>query len=76
MKKAKFESDEVHQEYKREDSGEMQRGKCAKQLRESSNVVMLDPDVAEAFPTAQAVNETLRRLIQLAKANAHLSDKE
>jgi hypothetical protein len=47
-----------------------------KKVRESSNVVVLDPDVAEAFPNAQAVNETLRRLIELAKANVHFPPQE
>ena len=30
--------------------------------------VLLEPDVAEAFPTAEAVNEALRRLI---KSSSH-----
>lgn len=33
-------------------------------------------DVAEAFPNSQAVNEILRRLIELAKANVYISPKE
>jgi hypothetical protein len=36
------------------------RGKYAKRYAQGSNVVVLDPDVAEAFPTAQKVNEALR----------------
>lgn len=32
-------------------------------------VVKLDPDVADAFPTADAVNEALRFLIRVAKEN-------
>jgi hypothetical protein len=32
-----------------------------------SDVVRLEPDVAEMFPTADAVNEALRLLIQIAQ---------
>jgi hypothetical protein len=63
-------------EYRREDFGSMVRGKYAKRMRESSNVVVLDPDVAEAFPNSQAVNETLRRLIELAKSSVQVSLQE
>jgi hypothetical protein len=31
---------------------------------EGTNVVLLDPDVAAKFPTSQAVNEALRRLVE------------
>ncbi len=72
MKKANNGSDELRAEYRREDFGHMERGKYAARVRESSNVVVLDPDVAEAFPNAQAVNAALRGLIELAKASTHL----
>ncbi len=32
-----------------------------------SEIVRLEPDVAEMFPSADAVNETLRLLIQIAQ---------
>ena len=72
MKKANNGSDELRPEYRREDFGPMERGKYAARVRESSNVVVLDPDVAEAFPNAQAVNSALRGLIELAKASTHI----
>jgi hypothetical protein len=56
MKKANAKSDELRPEYRREDFGPMVRGKYAAQMREASNVVVLDPDIAEAFPNAEAVN--------------------
>lgn len=31
-----------------------------------TNVVLLDPEVAEAFPTSESVNEALRLLMQIA----------
>ena len=33
-------------------------------LKEGSNVVVLESDVAKAFPTSAAVNEALRLLLQ------------
>jgi hypothetical protein len=43
------------------------RGKYATVYAAGSNVVVLDPDVARAFPTAVAVNEALRLLARLAR---------
>jgi hypothetical protein len=42
------------------------RGKHYKQYRRGSNLVLLDPDVAKAFPTQDAVNDALRSLIATA----------
>lgn len=64
MKKAKSElNDWGRPEYKRSDLGEIVRGKYAKRVRESTNVVVLEPDVAKAFPNGEAVNKALRGLI-------------
>ena len=38
------------------------RGKYAKRYAQGANVVLLAPDVAKVFPTAEAVNESLRAL--------------
>lgn len=40
------------------------RGKYAKRYAQGTNVVLLEPDVAEAFPTARAVNAALRKLLR------------
>ena len=37
------------------------RAKYAEMLREGSNVVVLDPDVAAVFPDSKAVNDALRK---------------
>ena len=71
MKKTNTDSDELRPEYTREDFGEMVRGKYAAQMRAASNVVVLDPDIAEAFPNSQAVNQTLRLLLELARAGVN-----
>jgi hypothetical protein len=68
MKKTKTESDELRSEYQREDFGEMVRGKYALRCRAASNVVLISPDVQKAFPNAQAVNDALRGLLELAQA--------
>lgn len=44
------------------------RGKYAQRFREGSNVVVLDPDVAAEFTTAEQVNEALRVLIRTRKS--------
>ena len=38
------------------------RGKHARRYAQGTNVVLLEPDVAKAFPSAADVNETLRAL--------------
>ena len=76
MKKVDNNSDELRPEYQRGDFGQMVRGKYAERMRVASNVVVLDPDVAEAFPNAQAVNDTLRRLIELAKSSVKAAPNE
>ena len=40
------------------------RGKYAKSYAQSTNVVLLEPDVAIAFPTSRAVNVALRKLLR------------
>lgn len=46
------------------------RGKYTKRYREGTNLVLLEPDVAAAFPTPEAVNEALRLVMQLARIPA------
>ena len=43
------------------------RGKYVKQYRAGTNLVLLEPDVAQAFPTDASVNEALRLLLQIAQ---------
>jgi len=71
MKKTK--SDELRPEYRREDLGQGVRGKYLESYRSGSNLVLLSPDVAKAFPTEEAVNDALRSLIRLAKRSVGTS---
>ena len=41
------------------------RGKYARRYAQGTNVVVLEPDVAKAFPNAEVVNESLRTLAAL-----------
>jgi len=64
MKKVK--SDELRPEYRREDLGPGVRGKYLESYRAGTNLVLLNPDVAKAFPTEESVNSALRSLIDVA----------
>lgn len=57
--------DELRPEYKAAVLKNGVRGKYLAQYRSGTNLVLLDSDVAKAYPTAEAVNEALRRLMQL-----------
>lgn len=60
-------SDEMRAEYSRDDLGKGVRGKHARRFAKGTNLVLLDDAVAKAFPTADAVNEALRGLLDLAE---------
>jgi hypothetical protein len=47
------------------------RGKYAAQYKLGTNLVLLAPDVAAAFPDEEAVNEALRLVMRLAKIPAN-----
>ena len=69
MKKRKSSrSDEMRREYKRSDFPKgFVRGKYAARVAANSNIVRLDPEIAEAFPTSKAVNEALGVMLRAAK---------
>jgi hypothetical protein len=76
MKKAKSEqNDWLRPEYKRSDFGELTRGKYANRIRKSTNVIVLDPQVAKVFPNDEAVNSALRELIGATRSGAKSSSK-
>ena len=43
------------------------RGKFFNEYQKGTNVVLLDPDVAEVFPDSTSVNEALRALARIVK---------
>ena len=66
MKKA--DSDELRTEYRREDLGHGVRGKYLKDFRLGTNLVLLHPDIAKAFPTDDSVNQALRSVMDATQA--------
>lgn len=69
MKKANSpQTDELRPDYRRDDFVALTRGKYAKRCQQSSNVVVIAPEVQKAFPNAKSVNDALRGLLDLAHA--------
>jgi hypothetical protein len=75
MKKTKSEmDDDLRAEYDFSNMKGGVKGKYAKQYHEGTNIVVLEPDVAKAFPTDASVNEALRLLMRAAeKAQSEIS---
>ena len=44
------------------------RGKYATRAREGTNIVLIEPEVTEAFPTERAVNEALKGVLNTTRA--------
>jgi hypothetical protein len=70
MKKARSRGkNELRRSYKRSDfPGGFVRGKYAARLAAGSNVVVLNPENAAAFPTSDAVNDALDALLRVARS--------
>jgi hypothetical protein len=64
--------DELRPEYDF-DFSKAVRGKYYRQYLESSNVIVLDPDVAAAFHNSAAVNQALRAMLQFANQTSSLT---
>jgi hypothetical protein len=47
-----------------------ERGKYAGRFAAGSNIVVLDPDIAEVFPDSKAVNNALRVIAELVREQA------
>jgi hypothetical protein len=59
-------NDDLKPEYTAEMLGKGVRGKYYQQAQKS-NLILLDPDVAAAFPDAKLVNDALRALKNIAQ---------
>ena len=71
MKKA----NDLRKEYRREDLGRGVRGKYYREYMKGTNLVLLRPEVAQAFPTAEAVNDALQSLIDVATRSTNLTTR-
>lgn len=67
MNESMTEPDEMLDEY---DFSNGVRGKYVERLKNSSQVVLLEPDVAEVFTDSESVNQTLRSLLPAIQAQA------
>ena len=70
MKKAK---DEMRAEYKRTDFPKLERGKYYAEVAKGTSVVLLEPAIAKAFSSSQAVNEALAGLLELTEKTANIT---
>lgn len=69
----KLKSDDLRPEY-HFDYSKAVRGKYYKRiLKEGTNVVVLEPDVAKAFPDSAAVNNALRVVLKAGQAAQRLT---
>jgi hypothetical protein len=60
--------DELRDEYDETVLRNGVRGKYAERYLKGTNVVLLEPDVAAAFPTEKSVNEALRSLLKAGRS--------
>ena len=65
----------MRKEYTREDFGRGVRGKYYREYMKGTNLVLLRPEIAQAFPTSDAVNEALQSLINVANRAANLTTR-
>ena len=69
MKKAK---EEMRATYKRSDFSKLQKGQFFAEVTAGTSVVLLEPEIAKAFPTSKSVNEALAGLLALAEKTSRL----
>ena len=75
MKTRRNATDDLRPEYKRSDFDTLVRGKYTQRVMEATNVVVLDPKVAKAFPNDRAVNKALRGLLRDRKSSARPTNR-
>jgi len=61
------EEDELRPEYDLSKLKGGVRGKYAQRYKEGTNLVLLEPDVAEVFPDDESVNRALRLLMEISE---------
>jgi hypothetical protein len=75
MKKNKSISQELRAQYKRSDFKKLERGKYFERMQASSNVVVLDREVAAVFPNSVAVNKALHSLVEVVESVSALKSR-
>ena len=71
-RKPAADADTMRPEY---DFSDAVRGVTAGRYAQGTNVVLLEPDVAQLFPDSRAVNEALRTLARLSRVPPRLKAK-
>ncbi len=66
-KQQDYDDYELRDEYDLSSMTIVPKGRYAPERRLGKNVVLLSPDVMQAFPTDDAVNEALRLVIRIAR---------
>lgn len=66
-------NDEMRAEYKRTDFAKLERGKFYKEVAKGTSVALLNPAIAKAFPTSEAVNAALLGLLTLTEQTARIT---
>jgi hypothetical protein len=67
--------DELRPEYDLSELKNPVKGKYAARYQEGTNLVRLEPDVAQVFQSSESVNEALRLLIKVAKEQTSLANQ-
>jgi hypothetical protein len=66
-------NDEMRAEYKASDFVKLERGKFYKEVAKGTSVALLDPAIAKAFPTSEAVNAALLGLLTLTEQTVRMT---
>lgn len=72
-KAGKESEDDLRSEYDFDYSGAVRGKYCRRLLEEGSNVVVLEPELAEAFQDSASVNEALRSLLAITRSTKRLT---
>jgi len=72
-KRKRKEIDELRPEYDFDYSKAVRGMYYRRLLKEGSNVVILEPDIAKAFQDSASVNEALRSLLELTRSTKRLT---
>lgn len=74
-KTSKQPSDDLRPEYDF-DFSKAERGRYARRFKvEGSNLVLVEPELAKAFPDSASVNAALRSVVEFAKLSAGLTQR-
>jgi hypothetical protein len=62
--------DDMLDDYSFLDWSKAERGKYAKRYAEGTNVVLIEPDLTDVFPNADAVNRALRAMAEVIRGSS------